>query len=191
MAQREPGAHRAAMSLSLMLIPGIGQVLAGLDAVSSLRNQRLVVLTDRRLLLLFADRRASAADGRAVAERYGVGEIAIEDKDAAARWWVADDGGQAHNAGEELTPRQAHRKRSRKRKGPRKPAGVARLKLSAVGGEPWVMRIAVRTTDAASRLVEGLRLLAGEAHAAAPGGDVDMLGSGSTENDFTANQEPR
>lgn len=153
MAQREPAAHRAAMSISLMFIPGIGQVLAGLDAVASVQSQRLVVLTSRRLLLLHADRRAGKPDGSGIDADYPLGTFEIEDRDVAARWWVVDI---------------EHEASPRKRRAKAKPSSVARLKLTPMEGEAWTMRIACRDSDAAGRLVEALRLIAGEDADASP-----------------------
>ena len=170
-AQHEPAAARAAMSLSLMFLPGIGQLLGTIDTMNTLRKQRFAILTDRRLILLYADTRATFTDGSGVAGEHAIETIEVEDRDDAARWWIADD---------EDPDRPLHGERDA-----RKRAGVARLKLKAPGVEPWTMRISANGRDAATRLVEGLRLLSGEGDGSPTDpdrADGDMLGSGAAED---------
>jgi len=184
-AQHEPDARRAALSLSLAFVPVVGQLLAGIDMLAAIRRQRFVVLTDRRLLLLRPDRRTWTPDGAGIAADLHLGAFTLKDLDAGARWWIADD--------EAPPPRKTRRPRTGMRSARRRPtASVARIRLDAPPAEPWTMRIAARPDEASARLVEALRAIAAsetgtpDHHAATadPPGPAapDMLRQGATED---------
>ncbi|MEM1184549.1 MAG: hypothetical protein AAGI53_06055 [Planctomycetota bacterium] len=171
MVQPEPDAYRAAVSIGLMLIPGIGPFLAGIDSYNTLKQQRLAVLTDLRFFLLHPTKKAAQGD-QGVSEIFGLGELALEDRDASDQKWIEE--GEA--------PGLAKRLQSSIR------PKIARLKISAPGHETRTLRIGAGGSPAAERLVEALRLLAGEdepeshreasAHAARTG----MLGAEAAED---------
>ncbi len=170
-AQHEPEAHRAALSVSLMLIPIFGQMLASVDAVMAMQRQRVVVLTDRRLLLLKADNNALNPDGSGVTFDRSLGEIELEDRDEAARWWIDDDPPTGHPIHPNSptpprpTPTEIQRAKRKKKKGNKASQpdleGTARIRLAAPGVDPWTMRITPGKAGGAQRLVEALRVLAG------------------------------
>ncbi len=180
-AQHEPEPHRAALSVSLMLIPIFGQMLASVDAVMAMQRQRVVVLTDRRLLLLKTDSKALAGDGSGVTFEGSLGEIELEDRDEAARWWIDDDPPVGHpihpNApvppqpgSPRPTPGERRRAKRNKAKNQQPDLeGTARIRLSAPGVEPWTMRITPGKAGGAQRLVEALRVLAGRDRSLAEG----------------------
>lgn len=172
-AQHEPEPHRAALSVSLMLVPIFGQMLASVDAVMAMQRQRVVILTDRRLLLLKTDGKSLAPGGSGVTFDRSLGEIELEDRDDAARWWIDDNPPIGHpihpNApvppqpgSPRPTPGERRRaRRNRKKNHQQDLEQTARIRLSAPGVEPWTMRITPGKAGGAQRLVEALRVLAG------------------------------
>jgi hypothetical protein len=188
MAQHEPAAHRAAISIALMLIPGVGQLLAAGDVLLSLSKQRLVILTDRRLVLVRMDKRGPLSRD-VVTLDVSIGEVEIEDRDEGARWWIVDDDPSAPDHG----ARRPHRRADRSRKDRRSAkdadrsadaqdsSGVARLLLRVAGEPEWTMRIAPGKAGGALRLVEALRLIS-KRDATHPGSTGDgMLDPESVE----------
>lgn len=75
LAVDEPNAERALMAAALSFVPGVGQALAIVLGVAA--GKRLMVLTDRRLLLLKVDRSGPRADGRGVLSDRRLTEVRV------------------------------------------------------------------------------------------------------------------
>lgn len=76
-ARIEPGAHRAAVSMALTALPVFGQVLASIDTIMTTLRRTVVVLTDRRLLLLRPELVGTRPDGAGIVLDRSLGDIEV------------------------------------------------------------------------------------------------------------------
>lgn len=78
LAFEHPGPFRAAAALAWFAVPVVGQLVVALDAAMLVSRRRVVVLTDRRLLLLHPSCRGARPCGGGVVTNANLGSITVE-----------------------------------------------------------------------------------------------------------------